>query len=206
MQNVSIGGSCYFVTLIDDYTWHTWVCLIEKKSEVFSCFLKVKSFVKWETSRKIKCLRTDGRKEYFSDQFSSYLQKEGIREEFSGPMAENSTFRMIEEVAREMLEEKHMPKFYWAEVVRMVVYLQNQTSANGGVSPHELYFWKKPKLAHLRVPKEKRRKLDAKAEKCILVGYSNEQVRVSRDVVFDEGEAEEVRCQSREVYLGRLLG
>ena len=48
------------------------------------------------------------------------------------------------------------------------------------------------------MPKDKRRKLDAKAEKCILVGYSNEQkgykcynpctkqARVIRDVVFDE--------------------
>ena len=46
--------------------------------------------------------------------------------------------------------------------------------------------------------KEKPRKLDAKAEKCILVGYSNEQkgykcynprtkqARISHDVVFDE--------------------
>ena len=50
----------------------------------------------------------------------------------------------------------------------------------------------------MHVPKEKWRKLDAKAEKCILVGYSEEQMgykcynpptkqaRVSRDVVFDE--------------------
>ena len=50
----------------------------------------------------------------------------------------------------------------------------------------------------MHVPKEKWRKLDAKAEKCILVGYSDEQkgykcynprtkqARVSRDVVFDE--------------------
>ena len=52
------------------------------------------------------------------------------------------------------------------------------------MSPHELYFGKKPNLAHWRisgsieyvhVPKEKSRKLDAKAEKCILVGYSDEQ-------------------------------
>ena len=52
------------------------------------------------------------------------------------------------------------------------------------MSPHELYFGKKPNLGHLRVfgsiacvhvPKEKRRNLDAKAEKCILVGYSDEQ-------------------------------
>ena len=53
-------------------------------------------------------------------------------------------------------------------------------------------------IAYVHVPKEKRRKLDAKAEKCISVGYSDEQkgykcynprtkqARVSRDVVFDE--------------------
>ena len=53
-------------------------------------------------------------------------------------------------------------------------------------------------IAYVNVPKEKRRKLDAKAEKCILVGYSDEQkgykcynprtkqARVSRNVVFDE--------------------
>ena len=39
----SLGGAQYFVTFIDDFTWHTWGCLIEKKSEVFSYFLKVKS-------------------------------------------------------------------------------------------------------------------------------------------------------------------
>ena len=80
---MSIGGSRYVITFIDDYTRHTWVCLTAKKSEVFACFLKVKSLVERETGRKIKCLRSDGRKEYFSDQFSSYLQKEGIRREFS---------------------------------------------------------------------------------------------------------------------------
>ena len=89
----------------------------------------------------------------------------------------------------------------------MAVYLQNRTSTTRGkVLPHELYFEKKPNLAHLRVfdniayvhvPKEKRRKLDCKAEKCILVFYSNEQkgykcynprtkeVRVNRDVMFN---------------------
>ena len=70
-----------------------------------------------------------------------------------------------------------------------------------------MYFGKKLNLAYLRIfgsiayvhmLKEKRRKLDTKAEKCILVGYSDEQkgykcynprtkeVRVSRDVVFDK--------------------
>ena len=51
------------------------------------------------------------------------------------------------------------------------------------MSPHELYFLKKPNLGHLRVfhnivyvhvPKEKRRMLDAKAEKCIFATYSDD--------------------------------
>jgi hypothetical protein len=53
-------------------------------------------------------------------------------------------------------------------------------------------------IAYVHIPKEKRKKLDAKAKKCIFVGYSDEQkgykcynpqtkrACVSRDVVFDE--------------------
>ena len=72
------------------------------------------------------------------------MQKEGIWREFSyrytpqqNDMAKQKN-RTIEEVAREMLEEKYMQKFYWAEAVRIMMYLQNQTYTNGGVSPHEL--------------------------------------------------------------------
>ena len=83
-------------------------------------------------------------------------------------MAERKNFTIDEEV-RAMLEEKSMPKFYWAEDVRMTFYLQYETSMNGVVSPHKLYFGKKPNLVYLRVfnniayvhvPKEKRTKLD----------------------------------------------
>ena len=116
---------------------------------------------------------------------------------------------MIEEVARAMLEEKSMPKFYWAEAVRTTVYLQNQICATRAQDlwPHELYFGRKPNLAHLRVfgniayvhvSNKKQKKLDAKAKKCIFIGYSHDQkgykcynpwtkhVRVSQDVMFDE--------------------
>ena len=74
-QNVSLGGSRYFVSFIDDYTRHTWIYLIEKKSEVFDCFRDLKGFVETESGRKIKCLRSDGGKEYFSGQFNGYLQQ-----------------------------------------------------------------------------------------------------------------------------------
>ena len=37
-QNVSLGGSRYFVSFIDGYSRHTWIYLIEKKSEVSTVF------------------------------------------------------------------------------------------------------------------------------------------------------------------------
>ena len=75
------------------------------------------------------------------------------------------------------------------------------------VTPHEKDYGTKLDLDHVRIfgsiayehiPNKKRRKLDPKLEKYILIGYSLEQnrykcfnpstrkVRVSRDVVFDE--------------------
>ena len=72
-QNVSLGRSRYFVSFIDDYGRHTWIYLIEKKSEVFDCFRNLKNLVERETEGKIKCLRSDGGKEYFSGQCKASL-------------------------------------------------------------------------------------------------------------------------------------
>ena len=107
---------------------HTWIYLIERKSEVFDCFWELKGFVETEMGRKIKCLQLDGRKEYFSGQFNGYLQQMGIRREFScrytpeqNGVAESKIWSVVE-AAREMLEEKSLPKFYWAEAVRTAVH------------------------------------------------------------------------------------
>ena len=78
-------------------------------------------------------------------------------------MAERKS-RSVLKAARAMLEEKSLPKFYWAEAVRTAVFIQNRIGDK--VSAHELYFGTKPNLRHLRVfgsiayvhvPKEKRR-------------------------------------------------
>ena len=61
-----LRGSPYFVSFINDYSRHTWIYVIEKKSDISDCFRKLKCLAERETERKIKCLRSDGRKEYFS--------------------------------------------------------------------------------------------------------------------------------------------
>jgi hypothetical protein len=82
-ENVSLGGNKYFVSFIDDFSRHTWIFSIQKKSKVFPCFLQLKSLVEKEKNRKIRCLRSDGGTEYFSDEFTTYLLKEGIYREYS---------------------------------------------------------------------------------------------------------------------------
>ena len=77
-QNTSLGGNKYFVSFIDNFLRHTWIFLIEKKSEVFLCFLQLTSLIEWDTNSKIKCLQFDGGKEYFSGEFTGYLEREGI--------------------------------------------------------------------------------------------------------------------------------
>ena len=73
---------------------------------------------------------------------------------------------------------------FWALVVDTACYLKNRspTSTLVDKTPYEVWFGQKPSVAHLRVfgceafvhvPKEKRSKLDNKAEKCIFVGYKD---------------------------------
>ena len=162
------------------------------KSEVFGHFQRFKAEAEKTTGRHVRCLRSDGGKEYFSNGFTTYPRKEGIRREFScrhtpqqNGVAERKN-RHIVEVARAMMNEKNLPKWYWAEAANTAVYLMNRCTASGvhDVTPHEKFFGRKPNLSHVRIfgsiayvhiPDATRQKLDPKSGKCILVGYSLEQ-------------------------------
>ena len=52
-----------------------------------------------------------------------------------------------------MLNEKHMPKSYWAEAANTTVYLMNRctTSRVHEVTPHKKYYGKKLDLSHVRI-------------------------------------------------------
>ncbi|MCO5604876.1 hypothetical protein L7F22_059050 [Adiantum nelumboides] len=163
----------------------------------------------------VQCLRSDGGGEYFSNEFSNFLKKHGIQRQFSckytpqqNGVAEHKN-RHIAEVAHALMSEKNMPQCYWAEAASTGVYIMNRTptAAVHGMTSEETFIGKKIDVSHFKVfgcisyvhvPDELRTKLDPKAEKCVLIGYLIEQkgykcynvvthqVRVSKDVVFDE--------------------
>ena len=211
----SLGGAEYFLTFIDDFTHYTWVYVLNKKSDVFKCFVEWKALVENRSSRKLKILRTDNGGEYVSSEFGDYLRSEGIRHERTIPktpeqngVAERMNRTLVEAV-RPMLADAKLPHSFWAEAVSTAIYLRNRspTKALKDMTPFEAWTKEKPKIEHLRVfgcdayahiPKDERKKLESKSRKCIFVGYGESvkgyrlydpnraKVIYSRDVLFNE--------------------
>jgi len=109
-----------------------------------------------------------------------------------------------------MLQTKGLSHCYWGDAVATAVYILNRspTSALENMTPYEAWYGKRPNvnhfkvfgcLAYVHVPDQNIKKLDAKSELYIFIGYSEtskayklynpltNKLIVSRDVIFDEG-------------------
>ncbi|KAG7551025.1 Zinc finger CCHC-type [Arabidopsis thaliana x Arabidopsis arenosa] len=211
----SYSGYHYMLLFVDDFSRYTWVYFVKEKSEVFSKFLEFKVTVEGELGQKIKTLRTDNGGEFMSKEFLSFCRDNGIKREFTCPhtpqqngVAERK-IRHLSETCRSWLHGKDLPKALWAEGMRCAAYVINRMplSPNNMKSPYEMVHGKKPTVKHLRifgsvcyvhVFDSQRTKLEAKAKKCIFVGYDEQRKGwrcmdpethkyvVSRDVIFDE--------------------
>ena len=167
----------------------------------------------------MRTLRSDNAGENMSNEFTSYLTARGVRHETSvahtpqqNGVAERAN-RTLCEGARAVIHAQGLPKELWAEVINYAVYTLNRvlTTSSAGIiwdaTPYELWFGKKPDISHLRtfgtrafahIPDVKRKKMDAKSQECILVGYCSTQkgyrlwnqksrtMVISRDVIFCE--------------------
>jgi transposase InsO family protein len=75
---ISYGGSSYFVTFIDDFSRKVWMYMLKRKADVFSVFKQFRDLVENNTSRSIKCLRTNNGGEFMSMKFENYCKDFGI--------------------------------------------------------------------------------------------------------------------------------
>ena len=99
---------------------------MRNKNEVFQHFKDFKAMVEKQAELQIKTLRLDGGGEYLSNEFFDFLQKHGIRRQFTcrytpqqNGVAERKK-RHIAEVAHALMAKKNMPHHFWAEVVNTV--------------------------------------------------------------------------------------
>ena len=156
-------------------------------------------------------------------------KKEGVRHQFTVPktpqqngVAERMN-RTLMEMVRSMLSDSKLQKNFWAEALLTAAYLRNRspTTAVEGKTPFEAWTEEKPNVSHLKtfgcvcyahILSDERQKLDAKARKCLMLGYGTEtkayrlydiereKIIFSRDVITTQNEQEtrtvELDCSS----------
>ncbi|GBP49905.1 Retrovirus-related Pol polyprotein from transposon TNT 1-94 [Eumeta japonica] len=215
MENVSIGGSRYYILFVDDHSKMAFIYFMKAKSEAFKYFKEFQSMVENQKNRKIKVFRTDNGGEYCNKDFDKYLKQQGIihqRTNAYTPEQNGVCERMnrsLVEKARCLIFDASLHKKFWAEAMHTSVYLRNRSVVTGlnDMTPYEVWTGNKPNLSHVRIfgskvmmhiPKEKRLKWDEKARELILVGYAenvkgyrvydpeNNSVTTSRDIIIME--------------------
>lgn len=209
----SIAGARYFVCFTCDYSRFRMVYFLKEKSEVFDKTKEMLQLVKTQRGRPVKVFQCDGGKEFDNKKMRELMDSEGTKMVITNPYtpqqngcAERSN-RTIGELALTMLVSKDLPKFLWAEAVNAAVYILNRTGPSSveGKTPYELFVEKSVHLNRFHifgttcwvmVPKERRKKWDAKGVEAVFVGYSEDidgfrvwkkdtkQVIRSREVVF----------------------
>jgi hypothetical protein len=218
MQTQSIGGSYYFLTFIDDFSRKTWVYFLRQKSETFGKFKEFRALVEKQSGYQLKVLRSDGGGEYELKEFHDYCKHHGIKRQFTtrytpqqNGIAERKN-RTIMNMARSMLKGRNVSHEFWGDAVACAVHVMNRSptkivknrvpeKAWSGMTCNVSHFRVFGCVAYAHVPKQLRKKLDDRSEKCIFLGYGEQtkayklynpitkKVILSRDVLFKEEES-----------------
>lgn len=214
MKNITPGGCRYLMTLIDDHSRYTVVCLLRQKSDAAACIKRFVAHVKTRFGRAPCVIRSDGGGEYANQELKTFYEQEGIEAQFTAAyspqqngIAERKN-RSLQEMATCMLLDADLSKRFWGEAVATAAYLQNRLPSRAVErTPYEAWFGKKPSLSGLRIfgspayvhiPDNKRSKLDSKAQRLLFVGYCDDRkayrfldpktsgITISRDARFIE--------------------
>lgn len=212
----SLGGSCYIVTFVDDYSRHLTVRFIEKKSQVFEVFKDYKAEVEMFHNTKIKAIQTDGGGEYCSKEFEGFLSKNGIvhRKTVAGSPEQNGIAermnRTIANAVRCMLIQSGLPEAFWAEAANCASYVKNLSPSRSIHNQIPLEIWRGESIGmteyeRLRVfgcrgwsRVEKQGKFGKRGVECIFLGYepnvkgyrvwvrNENKVKIVHHVIFEE--------------------
>ncbi|UYV71200.1 hypothetical protein LAZ67_8002150 [Cordylochernes scorpioides] len=181
-------GYKYFITIVDDYSNFTFVIPIANKSQTADSIINLITQEERQTGKKLKRIRNDNGGEYVSNYFKRWLSSKGIKQEFTTAYTPESNGkaerlnRTIVESARTMLINSKLPKKFWSESVKVAVHVDNRIKIKEmNTTPFEIYKGWKPNIVYLKrfgseayvhIRKEKRKKMEPKAHKGIMMGYS----------------------------------
>lgn len=216
----SLGGGKYITGYLDVHTSFGQVRVLKRKKNQFEAFKKVKRRAEVETGEKMDTFGSDGGGEYVNGPMTTYLQRHGIRHAINPPYhpqwngVSERYGQTVVTAARAMMWGTGHPEFLWGEAISAAAYVINlrPSSKQGGKTPYEAWYKKKPNIAHLRVwgckafvhlhPQQRTGgKFADRAIEAVFVGYTEGQpdlyrfyipthrkVICSRDAIFHETE------------------
>ena len=190
-RTMSFGGNYYALVIFDDYSRFTWTLFLTHKSDVFHAFKKLAKLIQNKKNLNIVSIRSDHGGKFENKDFELFFDENGIEHNFSAPRIPlqngvvESKNRSLEEMARTLLNDTNLPKYFWAEVVNTACYIMNRALIIPIINKtsYELYKVRKPNISHLHVfgckcfvlnnGKDNLGKFDAKSDEGIFLGYSS---------------------------------
>ncbi|MBW0547394.1 hypothetical protein O181_087109 [Austropuccinia psidii MF-1] len=142
-----LSGNQYFLTKVDQSTSFKIVQLVKHKSEAFKQFVIVMTYMKGLHDRSLKKLVSDRGGELMNSNFKLLAETQGFVHVFSSPNTPQhngyakQANRTILKKTRCLLNSSGLPNHYWAEALKMAVFLSNfiPTPSRFNLSPYSLW-------------------------------------------------------------------
>ncbi|XP_021762259.1 uncharacterized protein LOC110727034 [Chenopodium quinoa] len=209
-------NSCtMLLTIVDDFTRHTWVHLLNFKNDSVKILIDFVIFAENQHGFKVKCIRSDNAKELCECKIADFYLAKDILHQIScsdtpqqNGVVERKHKHLLETAIALFFQSK-VPYRYWGECVLSAAHIINRMplSVLHNLSPCQKLFGTIPDISHLRAfgclcfvttSKVGRTKFDPRADPCVFIGYSptqkgyrvlhlnNNHITVSKDVHFYE--------------------
>jgi len=131
-RTVSLGGNYYGLVIVDDYSCFTWTLFIATKDEAYQAFKRFAKVIQNEKNCGISSIKSDHGGEFQNEKFDKFYRKSEIKHNFSTPRTSQHNGVVerknwyLEELARTLLNEIGLSKYFWADVVSTTCYVLNR--------------------------------------------------------------------------------
>ena len=155
----SFNGYHYVLTILDDFTSHTWSFNLKKKSDTIIHAWQFVAYAKNQHNASIGTCRFDGGTEFLNDAFKTMLCNNGILSETSVPYMHQQNGH-AEHLNRTIMDKVQSMRFracltdtMWEFLWDHMIHVYNRTPIHHlkWQTPYEALRSDKPDVSHLRV-------------------------------------------------------
>ena len=126
----SLGGKKYILVVVDDFTRYTWVVLLRDNVEAPEKMIYLCKKLQVEKGTVIARIKSDHGREFENTKLATFYNDQGTHQEFLSPKTPQQNGiverknKVVQEMARVMLQNKKMPRSYWGEEVNTTCHTQ----------------------------------------------------------------------------------